>query len=75
MLVLLRDRNTARFAVEVFEWLYKALEHEQYCRLFPIILTDRNSKFTDSVAIAYTEFGEVRAESDVYKRQVYDESH
>ena len=72
MLVLLRDRNTARFAVEVFEWLYKALEHEQYCRLFQIILTDRNSKFTDSVAIAYTEFGEVRAEFSTAIRSIPD---
>ena len=47
MLAFLRDRNTARSVTEVFEWLYETLGHEQYCRLFPIILTDRGSEFTD----------------------------
>ena len=61
MLAFLRDRNTARSVAEVFEWLYEILGHEQYCRLFPIILTDRGSEFTDPVSIECTEFGEVRS--------------
>ena len=61
MLAFLRDRNTARSVTEVFEWLYETLGHEQYCRLFPIILTDRGSEFTDPVSIECTEFGEVRS--------------
>ena len=55
MLAFLRDRNTARSVTEVFEWLYETLGHEQYCRLFPIILTDRGSEFTDPVSIECTE--------------------
>ena len=51
MLAFLRDRNAARSITEVFEWLYNVLGHEQYCRLFPIILTDRGSEFTDPVSI------------------------
>ena len=61
MLAFLRDRNTARSVTEVFEWLYETLGHEQYCRLFPIILTDRGSEFTDPVSIECTKFGEVRS--------------
>jgi len=61
MLAFLRDRNTARSVTEVFEWLYETLGHEQYCRLFPIILTDRGSEFTDPVSIECTELGEVRS--------------
>lgn len=44
MLAFLRARNTARSVTEVFEWLYETLGHEQYCRLFPIILTDRGEQ-------------------------------
>lgn len=61
MLAFLRDRNTARSVTEVFEWLYNILGHEQYCRLFPIILTDRGSEFTDPVSIECTKFGEIRS--------------
>ena len=61
MLAFLRNRNTARSVTEVFEWLYETLGHEQYCRLFPIILTDRGSEFTDPISIECTEFGEVRS--------------
>lgn len=61
MLAFLRDQNTARSVTEVFEWLYEVLGHEQYCRLFSIILTDRGSEFTDPVSIECTQFGEVRS--------------
>ena len=61
MLAFLRDRNSARSVTEVFEWLYETLGHEQYCRLFPIILTDRGSEFTDPVSIECTKFGEIRS--------------
>ena len=61
MLAFLRDRNTARSVTEVFDWLYETLGHEQYCRLFPIILTDRGSEFTDPVSIECTKLGEIRS--------------
>ena len=32
-----------------------------YCRLFPIILTDRGSEFTDPVSIECTKLGEIRS--------------
>ena len=61
MLAYLRDRNTARSVTEVFEWLYSVLGHELYCRMFPVILTDRGSEFTNPVAIECTEYGEIRS--------------
>ena len=61
MLAYLRDRNTARSVSEVFEWLYSVLGHELYCRMFPVILTDRGSEFTNPVAIECTEYGEIRS--------------
>ena len=61
MLSFLRERNTARSVTDVFEWLYSTLGHELYCRMFPVILTDRGSEFTNPVAIECTEFGEIRS--------------
>ena len=61
MLAFLRDRNTARSVTEIFEWLYRTLGHELYCRMFPVILTDRGSEFTDPLAIECTEYGEIRS--------------
>ena len=61
MLAFIRDRNTARSVTEVFEWLYSVLGCDLYCRMFPIILTDRGSEFTDPVAIECTEYGEIRS--------------
>lgn len=61
MLAYLRDRNTARSVTEVFEWLYSVLGHELYCKMFPVILTDRGSEFTNPVAIECTEYGEIRS--------------
>ena len=40
----------------------ETLGHEQYCRLFPIILTDRGSEFTDPVSIECTELERYEAE-------------
>jgi len=61
MLAFLRERNTARSVSEVFDWLYSTLGHEMYCRMFPIILTDRGSEFTNPVAIECTQTGEIRS--------------
>lgn len=61
MLAFLWERNTAWSVTVVFEWLYETLGHEQYCRLFSIILTDRGSEFIDPVSIECIASGEVRS--------------
>ena len=60
MLAYLRDANTARSVTEIFQGLYESLGRETFCRLFPIILTDRGSEFTDPVSLECDEWGEVR---------------
>ncbi len=60
MLAYIRDANTARSVTEIFQGLYKTLGRETFCRLFPIILTDRGSEFTDPVSLECDEWGEVR---------------
>ena len=60
MIAYIRDTNTARSVTEIFQGLYKSLGRETFCRLFPIILTDRGSEFTDPVSLEGDEWGEVR---------------
>lgn len=60
MLAYIRDANTARSVTVIFQRLYEALGRETFCRLFPIILTDRGSEFTDPVSLECDEWGEVR---------------
>lgn len=60
MLAYIRDSNTARSVTEIIEGLYQQLGRETFCRLFPVILTDRGSEFTDPVSLECDEWGEVR---------------
>jgi hypothetical protein len=46
LLAFLRDRNTARSVLEVFNDLYATLGRETYCKLFPVILTDYTEEKT-----------------------------
>lgn len=55
--ILEGPKHYARSVTEVFEWLYNVLGREQYCRLLPIIRTDRGSEFTNPVSIECTKFG------------------
>lgn len=60
MVAYIRDTNTARSVTEIFQELYESLGRETFCRLFPIILTDRGSEFTDPVSLECDEWGKVR---------------
>ena len=51
MLAFLRDANTARSVTDIFNNLQKKLDIELFQRLFPVILTDRGSEFTDPFSI------------------------
>lgn len=51
LLAFLRDHNTARSVLDVFNDLYAMFGRETYCRLFPVILTDRGSEFSNPVPI------------------------
>ncbi len=61
MLAFLRNANTARSVADVMNGLYERLGHELYCDLFPVILTDRGSEFTNPSAIECNEWGELRS--------------
>ena len=61
LLAFLRDHNTARSVLDVFNDLYAMFGRETYCRLFPVILTDRGSEFSNPVPIEHDENGELRS--------------
>ena len=60
MLAFLRDANTARSVTDIFNRLDALLGREMFEKLFPVILTDRGSEFTDPLSIECDEDGVVR---------------
>lgn len=60
MLAFLRDANTARSVTDIFNRLDRMLEREHFKELFPLILTDRGSEFTDPLSIECDEDGVIR---------------
>ncbi len=60
MLAFIRDHNTARSVTDIFNELYVKLGHEKFTELFPVILTDRGSEFTDPLGIEFNGNGERR---------------
>lgn len=60
-LMYLRDSNTAASVIQTFEYLRETLG-EDYDRLFPVILTDRGTEFSNPKAIEIDpQTGEVRS--------------
>lgn len=51
MLMYLRDANTAKSVEEKFQWLREKLGREAFKKLFPLILTDNGSEFSNPDAI------------------------
>lgn len=53
MLSFLRDANTSRSVIEVFDRLYLELGPDTFTTLFPVILTDNGSEFSNPSAIEF----------------------
>jgi IS30 family transposase len=53
MLAFLRESNTSKSVTDIFEMLYKTLGKELFIKLFPVILTDNGSEFSNPKAIEY----------------------
>ncbi len=60
MLAFIRDHNTARSVTDIFNTLYVLLGHDKFTELFPVILTDRGSEFTDPLGIEFNGDNERR---------------
>jgi IS30 family transposase len=51
MLAYLRDANTSKSVTDIFQTLWEVLEKKYFMELFPVILTDNGSEFSDPAAI------------------------
>lgn len=60
MLAFIREVNTAKSVTDIFEELYRLLGHDTFSQLFPVILTDRGSEFTNPLAIEFNSKNERR---------------
>jgi len=57
MLAFIRDANTSRSVTEIFQALLQKLGNEEFKRLFPVILTDNGSEFSNPKAIEFDDEG------------------
>lgn len=60
MPVFLRDNNTAQSVLDWIEFLYNGLGHDDFCAMFPVILTDNGTEFSNPAAIETAPDGSVR---------------
>jgi IS30 family transposase len=60
MLAFLRDANTAASVTNIFNSLYKKLGFDYFAKLFPVILTDNGSEFSDPASIETDRDGVIR---------------
>ena len=54
MLAYLRDTNTSKSVTDIFQMLWEVLG-KKYLELFPVILTDNGSEFSNPTAIEFNE--------------------
>jgi IS30 family transposase len=60
MLIYLREHNTSQSVIDIFDSLDHLLGREAFMNLFPVILTDNGSEFSNPTAIEYDSFGNLR---------------
>lgn len=53
MIAFLRDANTSKSVTDIYETLYGTLDKKLFKELFPVILTDNGSEFSNPKAIEY----------------------
>lgn len=61
LLAFLRDSNTARSVSDTMNRLHQKLGDDTYKKLFPVILADRGSEFTNPIAVECDANGEIRS--------------
>jgi IS30 family transposase len=59
-LAFLREQNTSRSVIDVFNDLYPLFGQELFCRLFPLLLTDNGSEFSNPRALEFAADGNRR---------------
>jgi len=60
MLAFIRERNTAQSVIDIFNDLYVKLGHNDFKKLFPVLLTDLGAEFSAPKKIEETTDGIIR---------------
>ena len=68
MMLFIRDANTSQTVIDVFNMLEQTLTFEVFVRLFPVILTDNGSEFSNPEALEISPFNGKRRTSVFYCR-------
>jgi len=55
MLAFIRDTNTSQSVIDIFEHLYNEIGSDTFKKLFPVILTDNGSEFSNPSAIEFDQ--------------------
>ena len=81
MLAFLRGRNTAASIQDVIDHLYLILGYDKFAELFPVILTDNGSEFSNPTGIEVDEDGVIRTQlfycnpSSPYQKGAIENNH
>jgi len=81
LLAFIRDANTAASVLRVFNDLYEKLGHDVFTQLFPVILTDNGSEFSNPSAIEFAPDGQRRTRifycdpSSPYQKGALENNH
>lgn len=59
MLAFLMDNSKRESVIQIFRFLQRELGSDTFSQLFPVILTDRGSEFSDPWALECDEYGEI----------------
>ena len=60
MLAFIRERNTSQSVIDIFNSMYESLGVERFKALFPVIITDNGSEFSNPKALEYDVQGNHR---------------
>lgn len=60
MLAFIREANTSQSVIDIFDRLYLELSSDTFQKLFPVILTDNGSEFSNPSAIEFDLLGNRR---------------
>lgn len=68
MMLFIRDANTSQTVIDMFNMLEETLSFEVFVKLFPVILTDNGSEFSNPAALETSPFNGKRRTSIFYCR-------
>ena len=71
MLAFLRDANDSQSVIHIFNRLYLEVSPDVYCSLFPLLLGDNGSEFSNPAALELDGHGNQRSDQKLEDRHRY----